>query len=101
MTTVQVPATNTKSPFADMKGSHVAPRVPDFEASKTWFVENLDFRVIHEWPVGELNWRIWRRRMTTTSGSKSWAAASSGRRRTTRTSTRVCATPAITTSAST
>jgi lactoylglutathione lyase/glyoxylase I family protein len=54
MTTLQVPATNTKSSFTDMKGSHVALRVPDYEAGKQWFVDKLDFRVIHEWPFGNL-----------------------------------------------
>jgi catechol 2,3-dioxygenase-like lactoylglutathione lyase family enzyme len=43
-----------QEPICRYEGSHVALRVPDFEASKTWFVEKLDFRVIHEWPVGEL-----------------------------------------------
>jgi lactoylglutathione lyase/glyoxylase I family protein len=33
-----------------MKGHHVAMRVPDFDIAKRWFVEKLDFRVIHEWP---------------------------------------------------
>ncbi len=49
------PAPNTTSAFADMKGHHVALRVPDFEASKRWFVEKLDFRIVHEWPSGDLH----------------------------------------------
>ncbi len=32
-----------------MRGNHVAVRVPDFEASRKWFVEKLDFRVLREW----------------------------------------------------
>ena len=36
-----------------MKGHHVAMRVPDFEVAKRWFVEKLDFRVIHEWPYAD------------------------------------------------
>jgi glyoxylase I family protein len=36
-----------------MKGHHVALRVPDFEASKRWFVEKLDFRVVYEWPFAD------------------------------------------------
>ncbi len=43
------PALNPKSAFASMKGHHVAVRVPDYDASKAWFVEKLDFRVVHEW----------------------------------------------------
>src|SRR5262249_40647681 len=48
------PAHNTASPFASMKGHHVAVRVPDFQAAKRWYVEKLDFRVIHEWPYADL-----------------------------------------------
>jgi lactoylglutathione lyase/glyoxylase I family protein len=54
MTALKAPAKNPKSPFACMKGNHIAFRVPDFAASKAWFVEKLDFRVIHEWPFGDL-----------------------------------------------
>ena len=54
MTALNPPAANPKSPFASMKGNHVAFRVPDFAASKAWFVDKLDFRVIHEWPFGDL-----------------------------------------------
>jgi len=50
MSVVTVPATNANSPFASMKGHHVGIRVPDFAASKRWFIEKLDFRVVHEWP---------------------------------------------------
>lgn len=50
MSLTNVPALNTASPFASMKGHHVAVRVPDFEVAKRWYVEKLDFRVIHEWP---------------------------------------------------
>lgn len=50
MSLSNLPAKNPASPFASMKGHHVAVRVPDFEAAKRWYVEKLDFRVIHEWP---------------------------------------------------
>ncbi|NEW04905.1 VOC family protein [Paenibacillus sp. SYP-B3998] len=46
---------NNKRTFASMKGHHVAVRVPDYEASKRWFVEKLDFRVVQEWPYGDMN----------------------------------------------
>jgi catechol 2,3-dioxygenase-like lactoylglutathione lyase family enzyme len=52
--TIQLPARNTESPFSSMRGAHVAVRVPDFEASKAWYTEKLDFRLIHEWPFGDL-----------------------------------------------
>jgi glyoxylase I family protein len=48
------PPVNAQSEFASMKGHHVALRVPDFAASKRWFVEKLDFRVVHEWPYDGL-----------------------------------------------
>jgi catechol 2,3-dioxygenase-like lactoylglutathione lyase family enzyme len=52
--TIQLPARNTQSPFSTMRGAHVAVRVPDYEASKQWYLEKLDFRLIHEWPFGDL-----------------------------------------------
>ena len=53
MSLSNLPAKNPASPFASMKGHHVAVRVPDFEAAKRWYVEKLDFRVIHEWPYAD------------------------------------------------
>jgi len=53
-TVLNIPAVNNNSKFASMKGSHIAIRVPDFAASKKWFTEKLDFRVVHEWPFGDL-----------------------------------------------
>ncbi|MBI8613867.1 VOC family protein [Pseudomonas aeruginosa] len=43
------PAHNTLSPFADMRGHHVAVRTRDLEAFKRWYVDKLDFRVVAEW----------------------------------------------------
>jgi glyoxylase I family protein len=45
-----MPAKNNATPFAFMRSDHVAVRVPDLEAGKRWYVEKLDFRVVHEWP---------------------------------------------------
>ena len=53
-TTIQLPATNPASPLSSFKGAHVAMRVPDYEAAKKWFIEKLDFRLVHEWPFGDL-----------------------------------------------
>jgi lactoylglutathione lyase/glyoxylase I family protein len=36
-----------------MRGHHVALRVPDFAVAKSWYVEKLDFRVVHEWPFAD------------------------------------------------
>jgi lactoylglutathione lyase/glyoxylase I family protein len=44
------PPRNTGSPFASMRGHHVAVRVADFETGKSWYRDKLDFRLIHEWP---------------------------------------------------
>lgn len=42
------------NPIASLKGHHIAIRVPDYEAAKNWYVEKLGFRVIQEWPFGDL-----------------------------------------------
>ncbi|HEY1045143.1 MAG TPA: VOC family protein [Bacteroidia bacterium] len=54
LTKIQIPEKNTESVFNSMRGVHVALRVPNYEASKNWYVEKLDFRVVHEWPFGDL-----------------------------------------------
>ena len=53
MSLSHLPAQNSSSPFASMRGHHVAVRVPDFEAAKRWYQEKLDFRVVHEWPYAD------------------------------------------------
>jgi catechol 2,3-dioxygenase-like lactoylglutathione lyase family enzyme len=40
---------NHSNAFASMRGHHVAIRVRDFEASKKWFVDKLDVRVLKVW----------------------------------------------------
>jgi lactoylglutathione lyase/glyoxylase I family protein len=47
------PARDSASPFADMRGHHVALRTPDLETAKRWYVEKLDFRVIAEWAYAD------------------------------------------------
>jgi glyoxylase I family protein len=53
MSLATLPSRNSDSPFASMKGHHVAIRVPDYQASKCWFVEKLDFRVVQEWQYAD------------------------------------------------
>jgi lactoylglutathione lyase/glyoxylase I family protein len=48
------PPTNPKSPFGSMAAHHVAIRVPDYQRTKDWYTSKLDFRVVHEWPYGDL-----------------------------------------------
>ena len=55
MSIVNIPARNESSPFTSMKAHHVAVRVPDFAAARRWYVEKLDFRIVHEWPYADLH----------------------------------------------
>ena len=54
MSVVKFPAKNPASKLASMAGNHVAVRVPDFEQAVNWYVEKLDFRIVHQWPYGDL-----------------------------------------------
>jgi catechol 2,3-dioxygenase-like lactoylglutathione lyase family enzyme len=47
------PAPNNASPFADMRGHHVAVRTPDLETAKRWYADKLDFRVVAEWDYAD------------------------------------------------
>lgn len=47
------PAKNSASPFADMRGHHVAVRTPDLETAKRFYVDKLDFRVVAEWDYAD------------------------------------------------
>jgi catechol 2,3-dioxygenase-like lactoylglutathione lyase family enzyme len=47
------PPKNTASPFADMRGHHVAVRTPSLEEAKDFYVKKLDFRVVAEWPYAD------------------------------------------------
>ena len=40
---------NSASPFADMRGHHVAVRAPSLAEAKDFYVGKLDFRVVAEW----------------------------------------------------
>lgn len=50
MSVVTIPAKDPASALASLAGHHVGIRVPDFKASLDWFVDKLDFRVVHTWP---------------------------------------------------
>ncbi len=45
-----LPKKNSNAIFSQLTASHVCLRVPDYEASKAWFLEKLDFRLVIEWP---------------------------------------------------
>ncbi|CAG9181643.1 VOC family protein [Cupriavidus pampae] len=53
MSVVNLPAENTSSPLASMKGHHVAVRVPSFDIAVQWYTEMLDFRVAHRWTYAD------------------------------------------------
>ena len=48
------PPTSADHPFTSWVGHHAAIRVPDYEVSKRWFVDQLDWRIVQEWMYGEL-----------------------------------------------
>lgn len=45
---------NTVSQFRDLKAGHIAIRTTEYEALIKWYQEKLDFRIIREWIVGEM-----------------------------------------------
>jgi catechol 2,3-dioxygenase-like lactoylglutathione lyase family enzyme len=47
------PPKNSSSPFADMRGHHVAVRTPSLAEAKDFYVGKLDFRVLAEWDYGD------------------------------------------------
>lgn len=49
----RMPALNPKSPLADVSGSHVGIRVPDYTSAIQWWTDKLDFRVLHEWDYAD------------------------------------------------
>src|SRR5215510_1303778 len=48
-----LPPKNSASPFADMRGHHVAMRTPSLAEAKEFYVGKLDFRVIAEWDYAD------------------------------------------------
>ena len=44
-----MPPQNSSSPFADMRGHHVAVRAPSLAEATDFYVGKLDFRVVAEW----------------------------------------------------
>ncbi len=48
-----LPDKNSASPFADMRGHHVAVRTPSLAEAKDFYVGKLDFRVVAEWDFAD------------------------------------------------
>jgi len=53
MTDFIPPAHNSASPFADMRGHHVAVRTPDLQTALDFYVGTLDFRVVAKWDYAD------------------------------------------------
>jgi len=49
----ELPPQNAASPFADMRGHHVAIRATSLEQAKDFYVGKLDFRVVAEWDYAD------------------------------------------------
>ncbi|MGO7733122.1 VOC family protein [Rhizobium leguminosarum] len=49
----RLPEKNTSSVFSDVRGHHVAIRVPDRDIAIQWYQEKLDWRVVHKWPYAD------------------------------------------------
>lgn len=47
------PAKNSASPFADMRGHHVAVRTPSLAEALAFYVDKLDFRVVAQWDYAD------------------------------------------------
>ena len=45
-----LPPQKPNATFSDFRHSHACLRVPDYKSAKSWLVEKLNFRVVHEWP---------------------------------------------------
>lgn len=45
---------NTNSKFSDFKASHVGIRTTKYNEIIKWYEENLDFRIIRKWMIGDI-----------------------------------------------
>ena len=54
ITNIQLPSRNEASVFSNMRGAHVGLRAKDYNTIVKWYQEKLDFRLLHEWPFGDL-----------------------------------------------
>ena len=67
------PPKNGASPFADMRGHHVAVRTPSLAEAKEFYVGKLDFRVIAEWDYADEKPCL---TITSVSTSRAWTRQS-------------------------
>ena len=50
-----MPATSPWSALSSLRTNHVCFRVTNYEVSKRWFMEKLDFRQVIEWPFADMS----------------------------------------------
>ncbi|MDN3027489.1 VOC family protein [Streptomyces sp. S.PB5] len=48
------PRRRCRSPFASVRGHHTGIRYPDFEATRSFWVDTMGRRVLQVWPYGDL-----------------------------------------------
>lgn len=48
------PETDSVSQFRDIRAGHIAIRTTEYSSLIKWYDEKLDFRIIREWTVGEM-----------------------------------------------
>ena len=75
MSDFKLPPKKPVSPFAGWRGHHVGVRVKNLDEAKNWYVEKLDFRVVHEWPYADEQLAYIAPRTTMPSWSNCWVAA--------------------------
>jgi catechol 2,3-dioxygenase-like lactoylglutathione lyase family enzyme len=51
---ISLPEINSKSDFRDLRAGHLAIKTSDYLAMIKWYIEKLDFRIVYEWIVGDL-----------------------------------------------
>ena len=54
ITPITFPEKNTLSKFSDCKAGHVGIRTTKYNEILKWYEENLDFRIIRKWMVGNI-----------------------------------------------
>jgi catechol 2,3-dioxygenase-like lactoylglutathione lyase family enzyme len=50
-----MPPLKSSSALSSVRTNHVCFRVSDYDASKRWYMEKLDFRLVIEWPFADMS----------------------------------------------
>jgi lactoylglutathione lyase len=54
VTPLTFPQKNTESKFSDIRAGHVGIRTNEYSKTIQWYREKLDFRIVRQWTVGDL-----------------------------------------------